>query len=451
MMKYYFTTFGDVYAGFEFHEIAFPNLKIIVQADKLRDYMELSHQEKTIEKIKEYANVFPSSALARTIGADEIIKKERPRNIIGWRSDYERKNMFVFGAGASSYCVTGSRKAEFENDELRPPLGNGLFSNKFKKFYSSFEGVKLSLFDLQHDMANVEDYLEAEWKEVQENGNQVVMNRHINIQFYLQKLLMEISSHVSKEYYDFNLYAKLADKLQKIYGRDNKKHFAFVSFNQDTILENFLSKYFKKTLTNLNAYIDVNESPFCVFKPHGSWNWGWQFRNNIADWPKYLYDNDISFYKLYYEILGDHNEMVGWHSWGLEMMINKYRNGKLSIDKSKLSQFDINHVGNFYPAILLPYRDKDEFTMPPTHYFQLEEYFSYVETLFIVGWKGNEELFNRILYKKANKISRVIIVDPNPKLVEENLKVILSRHGVTKINYKDFEDFIKNGLDIELH
>ncbi len=450
MIKYYFTTFGDVYAGFDFSEMDFPDLKIIVQADKLREYRELSHKDKTLEKIKEYANVFPLSAFVGEIEADKIPERQRPQNENWWKGEYERKNMFVFGAGASAYCVTGSRKAEFENDELRPPLGNELFASKFRKYYDKYDGVKLSLFDLQHDKVNVEEYLEEEWKEVQENGNQAVMSRHINIQFYLQELLMEISKRVSTEYYDFNLYAKLADKLQKINARDNKKHFAFVSFNQDTILENFLSNYFRRPLTNLDAYIDVNDSPFCIFKPHGSWNWGWQFPDRIANRQKYLFDNNVNFFKLYYETLGNHIDMVDWNSWGLELMLNRNRNGKLTIDKSKLAHFDENNIGDFFPAILLPYRDKDEFTMPPAHYYQLDQYFSYIENLFVIGWKGNEELFNRVLNMRATKISRVIIVDPNPKAVEENLKEILSKPGVTQIIYNDFEDFIRNGLDKEI-
>ncbi len=450
MIKYYFTTFGDIYAGFEFQEMNFPDFKIIVQADKLKDYTALSDSEKTLEKIKEFANVCPLSAFVEEVEASKISKRPRLENDNGWKSDYDRKNMFVFGAGASAYCVNENRQAEFEKDELRPPLGNGLFSRKFKKFYDKYDGVKLSLYDLQHDKANVEEYLEEEWKEVQESGNQAVMSRHINIQFYLQELLMEISKRVSKEYYDSNLYAKLADKLQKINARNRKMHFAFVSFNQDTILESFLSKYFKRPLSDLDEYVEVNDSPFCVFKPHGSWNWGWQFPNKVGNRQKNLFDDDVNFHELYYKYLGKPIDMVGWGDWGLELMLNVHRKGKLTIDKSRIALFDESDLGNFYPAILLPYRDKDEFTMSPKHICQLNHYFSYVEKLFVIGWKGNEALFNNILKNNANKIRRVIIVDPDHKTVEENLREILNKPGVTKIIYNDFEDFIKNGLDKEL-
>lgn len=450
MIKYYFTTFGDVYAGFDFSEMNFPDLKIIVQADKLHEYQELRHEDKSLEKIKEYAYVFPLSAFVGEVDSEDIPNTQRPHIENRWSLEYDRKILFVFGAGASAHCVGGSRKTEFEKDELRPPLGNELFASKLCKVYGKYEGVNLSLNGLQHDKVNVEEYLEEEWKEVQEHGNQAVMSRHINIQFYLQELLMEVSMHVCNEYDDDNLYAKLTDKLQKINARDSKRHFSFVSFNQDTILEYFLSKYFRQTLTNIDAYIDVNESPFCVFKPHGSWNWGWKFPDRIANRQKYLFDKNVNFFKLYFETLGNHIDMVDWNGWGIEKMLNVYHKGKLNIDKSKLALFDENCIGDYYLAILLPYRDKDEFTMPLKHFKNMQRYFSTVETLIIIGWKGNEDAFNRLLLKHAQRIRKVVIADPNPKIVENNVKELLLKPNIKKVVYENFKDFVENGLDKEI-
>jgi hypothetical protein len=47
MIKYYFTTFGEVYAGFDFSEMDFPDLKIIVQKDKLREYQDSNNGRTT--------------------------------------------------------------------------------------------------------------------------------------------------------------------------------------------------------------------------------------------------------------------------------------------------------------------------------------------------------------------------------------------------------------------
>jgi len=133
------------------------------------------------------------------------------------------------------------------------------------------------------------------------------------------------------------------------------------------------------------------------------------------------------------------------------LMLNDRQKGKLTIDKSRLSNFDLSNLGNFYPAILLPYRDKDEFTMPPTHYYQLDHYFSYIENLFVIGWKGNEALFNKVLNQKATKIKKIVIVDPNSKTVVDNLKSILVSRGIKPIVYNNFDDFVRNGLDKEIN
>jgi hypothetical protein len=140
-------------------------------------------------------------------------------------------------------------------------------------------------------------------------NNGTVLTRHINIQYYLQKLLRDISHRVVSQFSSSNLYAKLANRLQKIYaasvrniyGRRSSKKFAFVSFNQDTILDTFLQDQFRNNMTTLDEYVNINESPYCLFKPHGSWNWGWKFpdtskfNGNTAQW---LFDNNINFFQL---------------------------------------------------------------------------------------------------------------------------------------------------------
>jgi len=455
MINYYFTTYGDVYAGQEFFHSDFQNDKVIVQADKWSDFNELLGKATTPDKIKEYAWIIPPAAYVGYLKGTDAPKFRNPvsPDIMGY---YERKDMFIIGAGASANCVTGGKKTVFKNDALRPPLGNELFHNKFENIYKKYDGVKLSLFDLQQHNVNIEECLENDWKEIQENGNLEIMKRHINIQFYLQELLKDVSLRVCSEYYDCNLFARLADKLQRIHNRalknrwDLRRQFAFVSFNQDNILDHFLSSYFQKKLPSINNYIEINNSPFCLFKPHGSWNWGWKFPDKKVNRASTLFNSNINFYRLYFELLGKRVDMVDWNSWGLETSFHKHYKGRLTIDKSKLLSFTHDEIGNYYPAILLPYRDKDEFTMPPSHFYILQHYLSQIENLIVVGWKGNEALFTKMLASDASRIKKVIIVDPNPKIVEEHLKPVISRNGVQKINYPDFEDFVINHLEKEM-
>ena len=449
-INYYYTSFGDVYAGIEFDEHLMKDYIVIIQLNKIIEYNKLPVSERIPEKIAEFGWTVPKHTFIGKITSNELAKPAIKDVSTGFDGRYDRKNLFIFGAGASANCIHSSKSSNFVKDPLRPPLGNELFADRFKPIYKNYEGVRQSLFDLQSKGINVEEYLEIEWKEVQGNGNKSIISRHINIQFYLQEILKQISELLLNEYFEANLFAKFASKLQILNSRNPNKHFAFISFNQDTILENFITKYFKKPLKTMDDYIEVNDRPFCIFKPHGSWNWGWSFRSKQENWANYLFENDSTFFDLYYKFLGDHINMVDWNSFGIEATLHPYNIGKLTIDKSQIQIIDAQNISNYFPALLLPYRDKDEFTMPPKHYHCLSGYLMSVENLFIIGWKGNEAAFNKLLFNQAKNLKKIIIVDPNPSIVEENLKQILDKDGLMKVYYKDFEDFVSNGTEKEL-
>jgi hypothetical protein len=96
----------------------------------------------------------------------------------------------------------------------------------------------------------------------------------------------------------------------------------------------------------------------------------------------------------------------------------------------------------------MPYRDKDEFTMPSWHYWDLHYYLSKVETLVIIGWKGNEKHFNSVLQSQAKNIKKVIIADPRPKVLEGHLRFLVD-DGAEIVRYQDFEEFSITGFDKE--
>lgn len=461
MLKYYYTKFGEVFSGWEFNEMEFPDYTIVIQGTKLRDYRELKQKEKTLEKISEYGWVLGNDVIVGVLNSSDFRPEIKHYQGDWWEGIYDRKYLFVFGAGASANCIFGSEQKTFKEDELRPPLGTGLFDRRFKKYYSKYQGVKDSLYFLQSDEGtDVEALFEKEWKDIYRHNNQSVMSRHINIQYYIQEVLKDVTTHVL-ENYTKNLYFALADHLQKVqsasrkeqYGKLSYKKFAFISFNQDTILDQALSRYFKKPLNVMKDYANYNDSPFCLFKPHGSWNWGWKFPDTNRfnqNTQKWLFDNEINFFQLYYELLGNHVNMIDWSTWGMQTMYNKYDLGKHTIDKSQLQLVDPKDLNSYYPGILLPYRDKDEFTMPLPHLDAMESYLGNVETLIIVGWKGNEEAFNKTLVRRGTAVKKIIIVDPNSKVPANNLKEFITSRNITPIYYKTFEDFVNNGMTKEI-
>jgi len=459
-IEYYYTTYGDIYAGYGFTEIDFEDYIFIIQSSKLSDYNKLPFQEKTLDKISEYGWALKKETIAEKIVRYPIKSEQKhPNSILNVDN---RKHLFVFGAGASAHCVFGNEKEQFYSDSLRPPVGTALFELRFKSIYEKYKAVKKSLYFLQNDPSpDVEELFENEWKNILLNNNSIQF-RHINIQYYLQEVLMKVSNNIIDNYYSKNLYAIFSDKLQKLYSESIKdesshitfKRFGFVSFNQDTILEHFISEYFGIPIRTVDDYVQVNDSPFCIFKPHGSWNWGWKFpnnsviNNNISDW---LYDNKKTYYDLYYNLLGNNVDMVDWNRWRTDARLHKNNLSKHTIDKSQLQIIDFEKVNEFFPALLLPYRDKDDFTMPHQHLLDMNAYISSVEVLVIIGWKGNEEMFNRLLFKDGNRIKKLIIVDPNSDVVKQNLEPLLSRIKDENIKvYKTFEEFVFNGFDNEI-
>lgn len=464
MLKYFFTKIGDVYSGWDFSDhFKYPDYTIIIQGTKKAAYRKLKDKERTLKKIAKYGWVIKTDMIFGVLTEEQFQPDVRSRGQgDSWSGGYERKVMFLFGAGASANCVF-DQKSPFYEDDLRPPIGPELFKDRFEIFYKKYKGVKQSLPFLQeNDNPDVEELFEHEWKNINLDTNDSVLYRHINILYYLQEVLKEVSERVIDKYYSKNLYARLADKLQKKYaaniemkgGQRRAKNYAFVSFNQDNILEHFLSEYFRKPINSIDDYVDVNESPFCMFKPHGSYNWGWKFPNTSVfngDTPSWLFDNNINFHQIYYELLGNYLNMIDWpHSFGMESSINKYNLGKFTIDKSKLSIIDTNNLGNYFPALLLPYRDKDEFTMPLRHLHNMQSYFQHVETIIIIGWKGNEEVFNRQLLEHSQRIKKVVIADPDSDTVIKNLEPLLSKFNIEPVVYSDFEHFVNEGIDKEL-
>lgn len=440
--RYVFTSFGEVYAGFEFEVADMPGYSVIVQNDHLREYNELSDSQRIAERLCQLGSIISQATIVKREPYGSFIKPKHKDNGV-WFDDSIRKEMFIFGAGASANCITGESRTEFLSSPFRPPLGNDLFARRFKDIQREYDGVKQSIADLQQ--GNVEEFLEEEWRSVAA-GNTVVMSRHMNIQYYLQNILRQVSDFVCEEHFDANLYSMLLRKLQLLNGENPKRRFGFVSFNQDTILEHFIELHFRTKVLVMEDYIDVNSKPFAVFKPHGSWNWGWKYPREYANVSAQLFTKNVNFYQLYFQLLGTPAQMIDWNSYGVERLNHDHGIGKFTIDKSLLQIIKGGNTNQYYPGLLLPYRDKDEFTFPLKHYHCLSSYLGYVETLYIVGWKGNERAFVKLLQDKTHHLKRVVIADPDPGLVESNLSKIKDRRDISIEYYSGFEDFVKNFL-----
>ena len=165
--------------------------------------------------------------------------------------------MFVFGAGASSYCVSDSVWDSFQAHPYSPPLGNELFNKKFEPFYKKYRGARLSLPGVKQAKDDVEGFYESEWLLFRDAYNPGIIARHISILYYLHDLFCAVSSDMTNSFFEDNLLAFLADKLQKILSQQENRKIALVSFNYDTILDTFLTQYFGKEFNQLDDYLET--------------------------------------------------------------------------------------------------------------------------------------------------------------------------------------------------
>ena len=446
----YIAYFGDIYSGTIHEDLSYNDRFWIVQNNFLQAINELPGDQRNIDAYNKYGREINDIDIIKDVIKAKEIGPANQRSV--GHEYFELKKMFVFGAAASSFCVFGDRANALKNSLLSSPLGFEIFDDKYEVYCRQFPGVRLTNPYFEEKGKDIEACLEEEWKEYRNIYNPQLAVRHINIQFYLQKLFSAISQDIVENHSRNNLYSLFANKLQKYTTRKPHERIAMVSFNYDTILDHFIENHFGINFESMTDYVDWNKNKVVLLKPHGSVNWGWPFRqdringntqNTIAT---ALYNNKIEPWKIYYHFLGDTKDMAASNTWGYETHFHPERKGRLTINKNLIEKSMDNSDKVYFPALLMPYRDKDEFVMPFDHYETMEHSFSQVEELYLIGWKGNEDLFNRTLRDHAYKLKRIVIVNPKKQNVVDNLE----KYNLTTIDplvSLSFEDFVLNHLD----
>jgi len=358
------------------------------------------------------------------------------------------KKLFVFGAGASASCCFGDSLSKFNRAKLRPPVGKDIFHSRYSKIIENYPGVEDTLPFFEANGFDIEACLQSEWDEIRSSFNKKITARHTNVQFYLADLFGKISNHVLTNYKRGNLYGLFSSALQKYLSKRGNRDecVGVVSFNYDSILDNFIRRDFNIKLDKIEDYVDWKNNQLVLFKPHGSWNWGWPFVEgklpvlNQIDISNHLYEKEILPANIYYDLLGKIPDIVYSGSWALERNANTDDVGRYTINKNRIKYFG-HESYSYFPALLMPYRDKDEFVMPYLHMMCMREYLREVEDLYLIGWKGNEDSFNKFIKKYANNLKRIIIVNPDSESVKDNLRKILSIEKYSFETVDTFEEF----------
>ncbi len=457
--KYFFTKYGSVYYGIE--DLGLGNeidYSVIVPPQNQQIYFNQNLGFKDLESKRKYGWVIKRDSIVKVINNDDLKRPEK--HFEPWHTDETSKYLFIFGAGASAKGI----KVTPKSDLIHPPLGNELFHERYQEIYREYPGVLLSLHYLLEENVDIEAIFEEEWMEIESVVNEDLIQRHISIQLYIARILRNATADFCSNYAGKTHFEPLMDFLSRKrtstkstgFPRINQSdhQFTFISFNQDTILEHYLGQYFKTSFNTLDDYCKGSGTNFNLFKPHGSHNWGWQFRNKNTlkeSLSKDLFNERVNYFDLYFSLLGSPETMVNRFSYGQNLRFDKNNLGKFSINMDNLEVFYRGNSNSYFPALLIPYKDKDEFIMPTRAFYGMESKISEAEKVIIIGWKGREDAFNRILIEKGNNIKEVIICDPNPEPVIENLKNFFEKHDKVLIrSYNGFEDFVKTGMRKEI-
>lgn len=321
-----------------------------------------------------------------------------------------------------------SHNTQFQDTKWRSPLVNQLFDERFRTVYQGYPAVR-NLISTLRSQQNIETFFQKEWENISVSHQVDLLRNHINIQYYLCELFHCISEN--NRYHEANLYDALFKQLKTYLDERESKgineRIVVVNFNYDTFIEQALERTWGLTFKNIDDYIGYDSS-IDLFKPHGSCNWGWPFvreipSDNIPDW---LYENKTTLDQIYFDLLGPEDKMV--RSGFGQNLLNK---GKIQIVQNKQP---------FYPALFIPYVDKDDFIMPFHHFTWLQSDLEKVTDIYIIGWKGNEANFNGILKKRfGDKQVNVHIADPFHQEVQKSLIKIFPKAIWTES--ADFENF----------
>jgi hypothetical protein len=329
-------------------------------------------------------------------------------------SDHDETILIVLGAGAS-YDFNGKEGFRF-------PLTAELFNERFADVRSLYPGVEKEYHSLAK-ITDIEAYFERKWKLITTSYNPKLLNRLVSIQFYLQQLLLRMSifHHTKSPNYYQSLIQQMNDYIAL---KNNRVRFVVVNFNYDILFERALNVEMNYSFHKISDYDDPKRY-ISLFKPHGSSDW-LRYNigdSNVTDQPKARYMSELA------QIPAEDNPRYNLYhiykstSENINILSNPDNFETLGFDPLKpiTEAVPIRGVGSirseirvnkrFFPHLLLPYRDKDDFLIPDSQRRRIETYLQKCSRAYCIGWKGNESKFIDILTDKKIHFSWITGTD----------------------------------------
>ncbi len=337
--------------------------------------------------------------------------------------------MVIFGAGAS-YDSAASRPIPSTPDVRdypdRPPLANYLFhpQQEFGQIVQNYKPL-IGIVDRLRDLGN--ESIETRLQRLRdESVTYPVRYRQLAaIKFYLRDVLLQCSKGWRNRVHSATNFGPLLDDIRKWHvKRRVEEPVCLVTFNYDLLLEHaLLDAGCGFQMNRMDHYIS-SPGIFNLFKLHGSVNWARctdRYTPEKAPGPNDIIDQaELLRATDEFIITGESNPTLSQGRW-------------------------------LMPAIAIPVQTKSDFECPNSHIEKLQSTIPYITELVVIGWKGREANFIKMLNQDLRKLQDFVVVDANKQaasIVAEALKGELKTalDGVTlKVAEKGFSHFIRSG------
>ncbi len=332
--------------------------------------------------------------------------------------DNKFKKMIIIGAGASfDFDSANISKVQF-------PITKKLFSAENNGEQILFNGVTSLANDL-NNTSNLEEYFQREWERLCHVYNPKRMSDLISVQYYLQNLFFVRSSKVRN--YAYSNYSSLVNSISNWSDNAKNEKMAIVNYNYDLLLDYQLRKEFNSSYSKLDDFIDINNRPIALFKPHGSVNWVRRFKNDfieelmtsnrqdeqptsILSFVQQIYEKRISMADIL-NSLNEHTEIA--HEEEAKLSEHKMSNVIVPENLVMTSR-------PYFPQMLMPHSKKDEFLMPKSHISMLRRAIQEIDEILIIGWKGEEAGIHELFKELCDREVKVTVVGNVYNTIQEH-------------------------------
>jgi hypothetical protein len=340
--------------------------------------------------------------------------------------------LVILGAGASYDSVPSRPPDSFKSLPFRPPLANELFADRplFVASMDKFEKCKPIIPYLQNlrEGQTVEHLLEGLQAEAEirpERGRQLLA-----VKYYLHVMLWQCEHNWNAEAIGITNYLTLLDQIEQ--WRRPDERVCFVTFNYDILLDRVMPTVGVK-ISEIADYI--KHDTYKLIKIHGSINWAREVNTPL--------DN------------------VEGNPWTRAyQIIDRFPEIEVSRRYCIVTECPVSTGGRIplYPAIAIPVETKTEshFECPDDHMAALKAFLPEVKKILIVGWRGMEAHFVKILkehLKSSGAVPTMVVSGSKESAIEIGQRLrseILIDIAPAESGFSDFildregKNFLKN-------